>query len=191
MSAETDLDRMGAPLLEVPSGQTPTRASQLTLTSCDVTHARILIGRWHSRLPRTQAGPWEHAHRASFDGITYAVALWNSPSARMIGPGHLELRRLAVADDAPHCTASWMLSAMTKWLRRHRPDVHTLLSYQDTAVHQGTIYLAAGWTAAYTSKPRVRDRSGTRAGTSRPYRSNLNGAEPDASAKVRWELRIR
>lgn len=62
-----------------------------------------------------------------------------------------------------------------------------MLSYQDTAVHSGGIYKAAGWTAAYTSKPRVRDRSKPRVGTQRMYRSNINGVETDASAKVRWE----
>jgi hypothetical protein len=76
---------------------------------------------------------------------------------------------------------------MTRWFKEHCPERERMLSYQDTAVHQGTIYKAAGWTAAYTSKPRIRDRSKPRVGTSRNYRSNINGVEVDASAKVRWE----
>ena len=48
------------------------------------------------------------------DGVTYAVALWHNPSARTL-PGHwLELRRMACAPDAPHCTASRFLAEMTK-----------------------------------------------------------------------------
>jgi hypothetical protein len=76
---------------------------------------------------------------------------------------------------------------MLKRLRAEFPQYERAISYQDTAVHRGTIYRAAGWTAAYESKPRVRDRSGTRVGTRRMYRWSLNGIEPDAAAKVRWE----
>lgn len=157
---------------------------------CDVRHARVLIARWHSRLPETQAGPWMAAYRLAFDGVTYAVALWNSPSARTLAGECIELRRMAVASDAPHCAASRFLSEMCKRVRVEFPDRERAISYQDTAAHTGTIYRAAGWTAAYTSKPRQRDRSGTRAGTRRMYRWNLNGVEPDAAAKVRWEMRL-
>lgn len=126
------------------------------------------------------------AYRAAFDGITYAVGLWNTPSARTLPDGLLELRRMAVSDDAPHCTASRFLNEMAKRISVEFPRVHKLISYQDLAVHTGTIYRAAGWECEYVSKPRVRDRSGQRAGTRRMYRWNLNGLEPDAAAKARW-----
>jgi hypothetical protein len=131
------------------------------------------------------------AHRAAFDGVTYAVALWNSPSARTLPPGLIELRRMAVAPDAPHCLASRFLSEMVKRLREEFPEVEKAISYQDAAVHTGTIYRAAGWHPAHTSTARIRDRSKARTGTRRAYRSNLNGVEPDAVSKVRWEQVIR
>jgi hypothetical protein len=187
----TDLDRLAQPLLEPGTGQIPAKARQLKIDRCDVRHARVLIARWHSRLPDTQTGPWMAAYRAAYDGTTYAVALWNTPSARTLPQGLLELRRMAVAADAPHCTASRFLNEMARRIRDEFPHVQRIISYQDTSVHTGTIYKAAGWTAAYTSTPRVRDRTGHRAGTRRMYRWNLNGAEPDAAAKTRWEYDIR
>lgn len=149
----------------------------------------MLNRRWHSRLPETQPNPWQYAFRAAFDGVTYGVALWHNPSARTLPSHWLELRRLAVADDAPHCTASRMLGEMTKWFRRNVPERERLISYQDRDVHTGTIYKAAGWTAEYVSEPRVRDRSSTRPG-GRMYRWNQNGDAPDGAGKVRWEMRL-
>lgn len=181
-----DLNRLGQPLLEVPTGALPRTARDLSVDRCDTAHARRLNREWHSRLPETQAGPWMACYRAAYDGVTYAVALWNSPSARTLPPGLLELRRMAVAPDAPHCTASRFLAEMAKRIKVEFPAVSKLISYQDTAVHTGTIYRAAGWTLEYTSKPRARDRSGQRAGTRRMYRWNQNGHAPDASAKARW-----
>lgn len=184
---DVDLDRLGSPLLEIPTGQQIRRARDLTITRCDVEHARTLIARWHSRLPVTQPSPWQYAFRASFDGITYAVALWNNPSARMLPSHWLELRRMAVAPDAPHCTASRMLAEMARFFRHHCPERERLISYQDMDVHAGTIYRAAGWTVGHVSKPRVRDRSTTRP-SGRLYRTSINGQAPDVSAKARWEL---
>jgi len=126
------------------------------------------------------------AYRAAFDGVTYAVALWNTPSARTLPPGLLELRRMAVAPDAPHCTASRFLNEMVKRIAVEFPHIERVISYQDMHVHTGTIYRAAGWQVEHVSKPRQRDRSGKRAGTQRMYRWNLNGDEPDAAAKARW-----
>lgn len=103
-------------------------------------------------------------------------------------PAHwLELRRMAVSGDAPHCTASWFLGQMRKWFLHNVPERERLISYQDTGVHTGTIYKAAGWEPAHHAKPRSRDRSKPRVGTRRDYRSNLNGSEPDGAGKIRWE----
>jgi hypothetical protein len=81
-----------------------------------------------------------------------------------------------------------MLSRMRRWFQRECPERERLISYQDCAVHTGTIYKAAGWERAYVAKPRVRDRSKARVGTRRDYRSNLNGIAVDGAAKVRWEI---
>lgn len=161
---------------------------ELVLERCAPETARMMNAQWHSRLPRTQPSPWQFAFAAHKQGAIYGVALWHNPSARGLPSHWLELRRLAIAPDAPHCTASWMLSRMRRWFLRHCPERERLISYQDCAVHTGTIYRAAGWEIGHVARPRLRDRSKPRRGTRRDYRSNLNGVEPDAAAKVRWEV---
>lgn len=168
----------------------PTSVRQLVCEPCAVAVARILNEEWHSRLPRTQTGPWQYAFAAHHDGIIYAVALWHNPSARTLPSHWLELRRLAIAPDAPHCTASWMLARMIRWFRANTPERERAISYQDCGVHAGTIYKAAGWTVGLIAKPRQRDRSVARKGTRRDYRTDQNGAEPAGSAKVRWEMAL-
>lgn len=164
------------------------KARHLTFEVMDKADAVQACSGWHSRLPNTQKGPWQFAFGAyAPEGTLVAVALWNNPSARMLPSHWLELRRMACSPDAPKFTASAFLGWMIRYFKRHHPERERAISYQDTAVHEGTIYKASGWTAAYVSKPRVRDRSKPRVGTERAYRSNLNGAAPDASAKVRWE----
>ena len=175
---------------EPPRGIPPRRARDLTVEPCSVALARMLNARWHSRVPDTQRGPWQYAFRSHRDDVTYAVALWNSPSARMLPGQWCELRRMAVAPDAPHCTASHFLAGMVRWFRTNAPQHERLISYQDMDVHKGTIYAAAGWTATYESGRRTRDRSAPRAGTARAYRSNLNGDSVDSSPKRRWEMAL-
>ncbi len=162
----------------------------LVCVRCASEVARDLNAEWHSRLPRTQRGPWQFAFAAHKDETIFAVALWHNPSARTLPSHWLELRRLAVADDAPRFTASWMLSKMRRYFKATCPERERLISYQDAAVHTGTIYRAAGWQIGHVAKPRSRDRTKARAGTRRDYRSNLNGSEPDAAAKIRWECPI-
>lgn len=97
---------------------------------------------------------------------------------------------MACAPDVPKNTPSAFLAWMARYFERECPEREMMLSYQDTAVHLGTIYKAAGWFNAHESKPRIRDRSGKRAGTARMYRWNINGVDADASAKVRWQRAI-
>lgn len=180
------IDRQLGGLFRKPLQSAPVRASLLTVEKCPPQFARPLIAAWHSRLPRTQQGPWMYAFAAHYEGTVFAVALWHNPSARNLPTDWLELRRMAVAPDAPHCTASFFLAQMARWLRRHRPDIVKLISYQDQQVHTGTIYRAAGWKPEWVCKARVRNRTVPRRGTRRSYRSNLNGEVPDAAAKTRW-----
>lgn len=180
-------DRRMAPLFVAEEISPPVKASQLTLAPCDPGFARSCVAAWHSRLPYTQAGPWRLAFAAHHEWTCYGVALWHNPSARGLPQSWLELRRLAIAPDAPHCTASYMLGGMARWIARNWPEVTMLISYQDEDVHTGTIYRAAGWIPAYRSKPRVRDRSKPRRGTRRSYRSNSNGVVPDSAGKIRWQ----
>lgn len=174
-------------------GSSPTstlHARDLVFEPCEKSHAVSLVRLWHSRLPNTQNGPWQFAFRAQCSGRTYAVALWNNPSGRCLPHHWLELRRMACSPDSPKNTSSRFLMWMVRWFRLHCPQRERCISYQDTAVHKGTIYRACGWTAAYTSKARVRNRSGNRPGTSRKYRWNINGTAADASPKIRWETAL-
>ena len=115
---------------------------------------------WHSRLPITShSNMIRNTHKifygAEFDGHCYAVAMWTTPVAnnRMAKDQvWLELRRLAIAPDAPKFTATWMLSKMIKDIKKRFPDVTKLVSYQDTEVHNGTIYAAGNWKKDVVSK---------------------------------------
>ena len=166
--------------------------THLVFAPCPKPEAVSLCSAWHSRLPNVQKGPWQFAFAACLpDGTPVAVALWNNPSARTL-PGHwLELRRMACSPEAPPNTASMFLGWMHRWFSAEHPHREKLISYQDTAVHTGTIYKAAGWQIEYTSAPRVRDRSPKRVGTDRQYRSDMNGQAPAASAKNRWSKMLK
>ena len=92
---------------------------------------------------------------------------------------HLDTR-MAIADEAPKNTASRMLSVIGKWVHNNFEEITTLISYQDTEAHHGTIYKASNWVAVNQSgKGVLWDNARKR-----------NAAQSDAS-KVRWELKIR
>jgi hypothetical protein len=179
-------ERFHSPLFAIGPLPETDKARDLDFEPCGTPHAVGLVREWHSRLPNTQDGPWRYAFRAHYGDRTYAVALWNNPSARILPQDWLELRRMACAPDAPRFTASRFLGWMTRYFTEFCPEVKKVISYQDTAVHKGTIYKASGWRVDAVAKARVRDRSKPRTGTKRAYRSNLNGVAPDASEKIRW-----
>lgn len=163
------------------------RARDLVFAEIPKAVAVAFIREHHSRLPKVQAGPWQFAFGAfSPDGTLLAAALWNNPSARTL-PGHwLELRRLACSDRAPKNTASRFLAWMYGFFSAHHRGREKLISYQDTEVHTGGIYKAAGWHVDFITKARVRDRSKNRRGTHRLYRSDLNGVPASSAEKIRW-----
>lgn len=173
MNPKSDLDR---------------KARNLSCLECPPPFAVSKVKQWHSRLPNVQSGPWQFAFLACLGEEVVAVALWHNPSARMLPSHWLELRRLACSPDAPRNTCSWFLARMAKFFRLNHPSRERLISYQDTAVHLGTIYKASGWDPVATSKPRLRDRSRSRTSVDpRMYRTNMNGNDVDGSAKTRWE----
>jgi hypothetical protein len=194
MNKCVDSARVAHPLFqEEDGGSNPTstlHAKDLTFEICQRSHAVQLVRLWHSRLPNCQDGPWEFAFRAHKNDVTYAVALLNSPSARCLPHHWIELRRLACSPDAPKNTPSRFMGWVARYFHKNFPEREKIISYQDESVHTGTIYRAAGWSAAHKSKPRVRDRSKARGGTSRLYRWNINGVGADSSAKIRWEKTI-
>ncbi len=147
--------RVVHPLFQTEGGgSTPTSPLQLRLGWIPMFKALQLNSLWHSRLPEFRYPPEKClAIGAECDGIYYAVAIWSQPSARMLNNlGMYELRRLAIAPDAPRNTASRMLRVMRSMISKKRPGTKTLISYQDVEVHTGAIYRAAGWVSANTSK---------------------------------------
>jgi hypothetical protein len=177
-----DSIRVVHPLFQAEGGGAiPTSALQLRIDGTDFRTAKALNRKWHSRLPRI--GDPESIMRASlcygaeFDGLWYAIAIWSHPVNRSLPQTEwLELRRLAIAPDAPKNTASRMIAVMTRLIRKARPEVSRLISYQDMEVHTGGIYKAAGWTSDYVAH----SASWTNNVRTRP-------AEQSASPKRRWE----
>jgi hypothetical protein len=144
--------RVACPLFHAGGrGPSPTSALSLFFTPVGLKAAAALNRLWHSRLPdfdrRTQTLDRCACYAAEFEGVYFAVAIWTNPVNRSLPQkACLELRRFAVAADAPKNTASRMLGWMVRDLCRRFPTVSRLVSYQDCDVHQGTIYRAAGWT---------------------------------------------
>ena len=182
MEARADGVREARSLFQARGGgATPTSALQLHLDVIDFGQAKQLNKLWHSRMPRLGTGAIDNqpflCFAAEFDGRYYATAIWSNPVARNLPQDiWLELRRLAIAPDAPRNLASRMLRVMTLLIRRFRPHVRRLVSYQDTEVHTGSIYRAAGWTRTMLNK----DGNWDRPSRSRPK------AQSNA-AKYRWE----
>ena len=187
MNTGGDCIRVVHPLFrEEGDGSTPISPLQLHFARMDKRLAWKLNENWHSRLP--EISNWENCDcfGATFGNQYFAVAMWSIPSARALnGRGWWELRRMAIAPDAPKNTASRMLSVMTKIIRREMPQVVRLISYQDSDVHSGTIYKASGWTVGNVGE-RIDETKNYNNWKTRPGRKNQSTAP-----KVRWELSIR
>jgi hypothetical protein len=131
----------------------PSSPKMLNLKEIGLNHAMNFNEMWHSRLPITSFSNMSRSshkvfYGAEFEGHCFASAMWTHPVAgNRMSKDYiwLELRRLAVAPDAPKFTATWMISKMVKDIKKRFPDVTRLVSYQDTEVHKGTIYAASNW----------------------------------------------
>lgn len=162
----------------------PTTPCKFVVKEIDVQLACKLNRMWHSRLPQIH---WSNVVRNKkyvcyglfYESMCWAVAIFSSPISQSFdGDIILELRRYAIKEKAPKNTASWGIGQMVKMIRSKYPDVEKLISYQDTAVHNGTIYKASNWKASATTKF-------TSWGNSR--KRNPDQAIGD---KVRWEYVI-
>jgi hypothetical protein len=177
--------RVAYPLFQAEGGgSTPTSALQLWVHRVMYDRARELNALWHSRLPRigdpTNVMKWVPCFAATHGDRIYAVAIWSHPvSPSLPQTEWLELRRMAVAPDAPRNTPSRFLAVMTRLLRKQEPHLTRLISYQDTDVHTGAIYRAAGWSATRRSEGDTWDRP------SRP-RADSQTVAP----KHRWEKEL-
>ncbi len=176
-----DSTRVVYPLFQTEEGGSiPASTLQLIYEPCPRKYAAILNQRWHSRLPRVEWGTMLHAFHARHADTSYAVALWSNPVTNMLPTRWLELRRLAIAPDAPKNTASSFISWMVRYFRSNFKEADKLISYQDCEVHSGTIYKASGWEIGRTG------RSGDWNHPSR-FRPVKNGIETNRSEKIRWE----
>lgn len=163
---------------EEGDGSRPISALQLQIVRISAEKAAHFNRDWHSRLP--ELTNWQNCF-ASFGAVYcnrfYAVAMWSHPVARPFnGLGILELRRMAIAPDAPKNTGSRFLRIMALYIAKDIPEITRLISYQDTAVHKGTIYKAAGWEA-----------KGFRKGSEWNCPTRYRAKSQSTSDKVRWE----
>lgn len=188
MSICGDSVRVVHPLFQGEGGGSiPTSPLQLHIGRISIDLAIELNQLWHSRLPIVDKSNITRTRflfcfGAEFENIWYAAAIWTNPVARLLNERPwLELRRLAIAQDAPKNTASRMLRIMTNFIRLACPNIERLISYQDEAVHTGTIYRAAGWESTLRSKGEVL--------WDRPNRKRRATQAP--SPKTRWEYELR
>ena len=185
MIARADSVRVAHPLFQAEGGgSTPTSALQLRFSQTDRnTFARLNMA-WHSRLPKIGASQFRVCYVAEFMGLFYATAAWSNPVARLLPQQTwLELRRMAISDDAPKNTASRMIAWMVRDIRVLFPQVIRLISYQDCDAHAGTIYKASGWKPAenYIS----RRRGWAAGGGGATYR--VGRANQSVAPRMRWE----
>ena len=185
MDERGDCIRVVHPLFQVEgSGSTPTSPLQLHVGDIDMRRGQRLNELWHSLLPDTHlknlnGGFHSVCYAAEFEGKFYAVAMWSDPIAgnRMKDAKRaIELRRFAIAPDAPKNTASRMLRIMVSLIGKRWPEITRFISYQACDVHAGTIYKAAGWKPVAQSK------------VMRWHADEYRPEHQTTSPKVRWEL---
>ncbi len=90
------------------------------------------------------------AHLAVFCGETpvgcIVYALPPRETMKRYGGMTWELARLWLHDALPRNAETWVIGKSVKWIKRHRPDVVSLVSYADPKQgHAGVIYKAANW----------------------------------------------
>lgn len=169
-------------------GSIPTSALDLYFSQTSRETFATLNREWHSRLPLIGASQGRVFYAAECGGRCYAVAMWSNPVARLLPQLEwMELRRLAIAPDAPKNTASRMLGWMRRDIKRRFPEVVRLISYQDCAVHTGGIYKAAGWKHAenYISRKR-----GWKPTTGWASRHRAGRTDQAVSPRMRWEVAL-
>ena len=167
---------------EEDDGSIPISPLQFHFGRIDRKTFSFLNEEWHSRLPIVTNCFEGICYGAEYKNMFYAVAWWSKPIAQnrlTNGSTIYELRRFAIADDAPKNTASKMLSFMKKDIKKLFPHIKRLISYQDTDAHYGTIYKASGW---------EQETEGNF--TSWENRKDFNRVDQSKSPKVRWGIKL-
>lgn len=161
------------------------KVTDITIEETRAQVACMLNELWHSRLPAIH---WSNVVRnkhyvcyvLKYRQAIVGVAIWSSPVARKIeSKTHLELRRLALSDVCPRNTATYAIAAMIRQIRAKFEDISTLISYQDTEVHLGTIYKAGNWKKSLVTSGGEWSRD-----------SRKRVKNQTASPKVRWEYEL-
>lgn len=189
------IDRVGSAIGNMPlfhsgdGGSIPTSTLDLSMTEISMRTAAELNRKWHSLLPRTDlgnllCGNMSVAYGMSYRDAWYAVAIYSQPIIRSLCDGAtIELRRLAICDDAPKNTATRFMALARRAIRKKWHHMRKIVSYQAVDVHAGTIYKAGGWTMVGD----VCDARPQRAPGS-PQRAT--GPLQTQSRKVRWEINV-
>lgn len=178
--------RIAYPLFQAEDGgPKPTSPLQMRVYRISQFKAIILNKIWHRTQPEIPNYWYTNCYGAFYQGIIYAVAIWSLPIAKKLNfQGIYELRRFAIAPDAPRNTASWMLAVMSKLIKESKPDIVTIISYQDTSMHDGTIYRAAGWTP-------IPQKEGHGKGWGKGWHSRLRKGSDVLGDKIRWQKELR
>ena len=169
-------------------GLDPSSPRQMEVLLIKAILASELNNEWHSVLPKIHYTnisrcPTNVCFGAFYDWQCYACAIWTSPVSRSIDyKTVLELRRLAISPQAPKCTATWMIGKMIKYIKNNLNHIDRLISYQDTEVHDGTIYKASNWIAKHRTQKRRADSWNV---------SRHRNLAQTTAAKIRWEYEIK
>jgi len=160
---------------------------ELKIREISAKKASQLNNLYHSRLPKIHpSNITRNTHYVCygifFGSKSIGVAIWSSPVAQnrfKDGKQMLELRRLALNDECPKNTASWSIGKMIKRIKLKFPEIRRLISYQDTEVHQGTIYKASNWV--------IGGKTGFISWSTKKRERNEDQATGD---KIRWEYHL-
>ena len=165
----------------------PKSARDLECTEIDMRLAAELNRTWHSMLPRTDlgnllCGNMSAAYGFAYRDRWYGVAIYSQPIVRALCDGKtIELRRLAICNEAPKNTATRFMAETRKLVRVKYPHLRKVISYQAVDVHHGTIYKAGNWREVgkiVDARPQRLPGSKQRA----------TGPLQTKSRKVRWEI---
>jgi hypothetical protein len=77
-----------------------------------------------------------------------AVMVWTNPTSRRLPQDGtwLELARWCLTPEAGENAGSRMHGRCVRWMRTHRPEITTLVSYSDPSQgHTGALYKACNW----------------------------------------------
>lgn len=165
------------------NGAIPITPHQLRIKEISAQKACRYNQLWHSRLPIIKVGNvlrnrYAVCYGFFYNQICYAVGIWSSPVNQNFPiDSTIELRRYAIRDVAPKNTASWGLGLMVKLIKKKFGKIKLFISYQDTSVHKGTIYRAAGWVAK--NKTKFADWS---------HKSRKRNKVQSNAEKIRWEF---